>query len=236
MQAINVNMLWVHGPLSGLEYACLSSFVRQGYRVVLWTYGTTHNVPHNVEIQDAREVLPENTIFLNRQGSYAGFSDLFRYAVLRKCGGLYSDVDVVAIKPATMLPKTSFLVSERMRDGRTKINGNLIYVPIPSNGDIVDLAYAYANVFPKKDVIWSEIGPSLLTAIVGIYPHHGFKIMPPTFANEINWWDCPARLLSDEQVPDCHFLHLYNEMWRKANRDKNSPIDRHSLLGRALHL
>ncbi|MFT3736025.1 MAG: glycosyltransferase [Rhodocyclaceae bacterium] len=232
---MNVHMLWVAGSLSRLEYQAIASFVRQGFDVQLWHYGELANVPEGVCQRDAREVLPESSLFLNRQGSYAGFSDLFRYAVLGKFGGLYSDVDVVALRPASEMPQTPFLVTERMRDGRAKINGNVIHLPDPKPGDLIDLAAGYATAFPKDKVFWSEIGPALLTAIAGIYPQHGFDIKPVTFANPVNWWDCPQQLLAPAPAPEqAHFLHLYNEMWRRSGADKNQPIPPDSMLARAL--
>ena len=235
MASNHVHMLWVNGELGRLEFDALSSFVRCRFDVQLWNYGLLGNVPKGVKLRDAREVLPESSLFVNRQGSYAAFSDLFRYAVLRKFGGLYSDVDVVALASPEALPDTPFLVTERMRDGRSKINGNVIHVPQPRSGDLLDLAYAYASVFPKDKISWSEIGPSLLTAIVGIHPEHGFQIMPPDFANGIDWWDCPGKLLSDQAIPErAAFLHLYNDMWRRSRTDKSLSPPIGSMLEQAL--
>lgn len=234
MLPVTVHMLWVRGALSQLEALCIASFVSKGYRVRLWTYGGVSNPPHGIDLCDARDVLPEESLFLNQLGSYAGFSDLFRYAVLRQHGGMYADVDVIAIMPADQLPGVPFLVTERARDGSVKVNGNIIHLPQPCAGDLIDLAFAYASAFPKEQVSWSEIGPSLLTAIVGIHPRHGFAIMPPDFANPVDWWTVPDALLASATPPECFFLHLYNDMWRRARVNKNSPFPPGSLVLRAL--
>lgn len=227
-----VHMLWVSGVLGVLEQGSVASFLSRGYSVNVWTYGGVTQCPAGAKLRDAREVLPESSLFLNQLGTYAGFSDLFRYAVLRKFGGLYSDMDVIALRPAAELPQRPFMVTERTRQGGTKINGNVLHVPDPTPGNIVDLAYAYASVFPKAQLSWGEIGPDLLTAIATIHPRHGFDVMVPAFANPIDWWNCPIGLLEDRPVPDSFFLHLYNDMWRRAGRDKNQAFPARSMLER----
>lgn len=244
---IKAHLFWAYGKLSNLEQLSLISFVKQGYEVNLWTYGDMPNPPKGVLVKDARDILPENAVFLNQRGSYAGFSDLFRYAVLSSIGGLYADTDVIALKPASELPNEPFLVTERTGKKKNlknfirkifkvekddRINGNIIFNPNPKEGDLVNLAYAYSLKFPKKDVKWSEIGPSLLTAIVKIYPEHGFKIQNPDFANPISYSNCPQFLLSSKnKIPkSSFFLHCYNEKWRRAGVDKNEPYPKGSLL------
>lgn len=222
------HMFWAYGDLSRLETLCARSFVAQGWDLTIWTYGGVQNAPAGAAVRDARDVLPESRVFLNSRGSYAGFSDYFRYAVLNRFGGLYTDTDVIALRPPSAMPQGPFMVTERTQGqqgqaGPLGINGNVLSNPQPHAGNVIDLALAYTHRFPKSDVIWSEIGPALLTAIVSIYPKHGFQIMPPEFANPVDWWRCPSALMSPgESLPESSaFLHLYNEMWRRAGIDKN---------------
>lgn len=220
-------MFWAYGNFGRMETMCAKSFINNGYDLQVWTYGReTINIP-GANTRDAREILPESMVFLNRAGSYAGFSDLFRYSVLCACGGLYVDTDVVALKPASALPSTYFVATERRHEGGLALNGNVICNPRFKHGNLIDLARVYAERFPKSDITWSEIGPSLLTAIVQSYPLHGFEIHPPEFANYIDFWNCPHALLNDEgiSIPNsAHFLHLYNDMWRRAGIDKNAKF------------
>lgn len=247
------HMFWAYGNLRQLEQIAAASFVRQGYKLNLWTYGTMSNAPQGVRLRDAREILPESSVFLNQRSSYAGFSDLFRYAVLTKAGGLYADTDVIALKPVREMQTTPFLVTERPENGlgnqviisvkslfqgvaAFKINGNVIFNPSPCRGDIVDLAYAYSERFPKTEIRWAEIGPDLLNAITKIFPHHGFEVKPPDFANPVNWWDCPGKLLRPhyELRTDAAFLHCFTERWRIAGVDLDKPYPDGSLMARLL--
>ena len=219
------HMFWAYGEFSKMEKICANSFIKNGFSLNIWTYGKNEIDIKDASIRDAREIIPESLIFLNQAGSYAGFSDLFRYSILCMYGGLYVDTDVISLKSANKIPTKPFLVTEKSQNGDLKINGNVIFNPVRRNGNLIDLARVYAEKFPKSDITWGEIGPSLLTAIVQSYPGHGFEIYPPDFANHINYWDCPNAFI-DESInfnitEDMHFLHLYNEMWRRAGIDKS---------------
>lgn len=228
---IPTHMFWAYGGFSKMEMICANSFIANSYDLHIWTYGDSTSFPYKAKIMNARDILPESKIFLNRMGSYAGFSDLFRYSVLNKIGGLYADTDVVALKHASLLPTDKFLVTESTQKNSLQINGNVIHNPHPCSGNIIDLAEVFADRFNKNDITWSEIGPALLTAIVKIYPKHGFNIFPPEFANPINYWNCPEHLISPMNFSikeNTFFVHMYNEMWRRANVDKNFSFDNNS--------
>lgn len=228
-QSITAHMFWAKGPVSELEHLCMKSFVDKNYNLLVWSYDDGLLIPRGASLRDANLVIEESKLFLNRKGSYAGFSDLFRYKVLSRFGGLYSDTDVVAIRPSEDLPERQFLVTEYTKKNTFTpyINGNVIYNPFPARGNVIDLALAYARRFPKADIRWSEIGPDLLSAIVSIYPLHNFIIQPPIFANPVPWWECPQKLLQDEfdgLDENCFFFHCYNETWRRAGIDKNEAV------------
>ena len=167
-QAITAHMFWVKSPMSRLEYLCMKSFIDNGYRLLVWSYDDSLEIPDKAVLCDANRVVGESKLFLNRRGSYAGFSDYFRYKVLSRFGGLYADTDVIAVRPAQDLPKKQFLVTEytRKKAFNRYINDNVIYNQNPRKGNVIDLALAYARRFPKADVEWAEIGPDLLSAIV----------------------------------------------------------------------
>lgn len=99
--SVEVHMLWIGGSLSNLEKISILSFLKNGFSVKLWTYGNVLGVPDGTIQHDARTVLPENRIFKYKNGSYAGFANLFRYAVLSKFGGLWADTDVICLIPAS---------------------------------------------------------------------------------------------------------------------------------------
>src|SRR3569623_1820592 len=54
---------WHGPPLSQLHFAAMRSFIDHGHRLRLYTY-SDRKVPDGVELRDAREVLPEDRLFL----------------------------------------------------------------------------------------------------------------------------------------------------------------------------
>ena len=119
-----------------------------------------------------------------------------------------------------------------LTNSATKINGNVIFNPSPSEGDLVDLAYVYSARFRKSEIKWGELGPDLLTAITKIYPGHGYQIMAADFANPFDYWTCLSSFFSEykDLSPAVSFLHLYNEVWRRNRIDKEAPFPPGSFL------
>lgn len=245
---MTVHMFWAYGGISQLESVAMNSFIRMGYGLTVWTYDLSIQLPNGVQKRDAREILDEKCVFVNKVGSYASFSDMFRYAVLSTIGGLYVDTDVIAVKPASELPPGKFLVSERKSiDGRmvtglkmitglnkfirhkVALNNNVIYNPCPDPNDMISLAFRRAYEFPKDKITWSEIGPMLLNDLVQEMPSHGYEIKQVEFANPYPYWNCPEMLLQPGgMVPEqTYFIHCYSEMWRwkRVRKDSLYPVN-----------
>jgi hypothetical protein len=228
-------MFWAYGPFSKLELICVNSFIRHGYGLNIWTYRGLTNAPQGAALRDARKILPESRVFTYKNGSYAGYSNLFRYTLLSRVGGLYIDTDVICLTPAAHLPDGPFVVSERSREGDgSKVNCNVIFSPRPEAGDIIDLAYSFTNRFPVDKLEWSDCGPKLLTLLTRNYPSLAFPVKDADFANSIDFWRCPDALLEPgRQISEgAAFLHLYNQMWTWAGVDKNAPYPKGSLMDR----
>lgn len=232
-QKICVHMLWVEGTLSQLELISVKSFLCHNFDVTLWHFGDIPNVPSGVTLRHVEELLPSAQPFTYANGSYAAFSNLFRYTVLNRFGGLWSDTDVICLRDETTLSQSPFLVSERVRNAQSiKININLIYSPTPERGDIIDLARVFSEAFDVPKLRWGDCGPKLMTLLVKNYPQLAWKVYPPEFCNAIDWWDCPRRLLEPAySLPEgAAFIHCYNEMWRRAGVDKNRQFPQDSLM------
>ena len=100
---VRVNSLWVGSRLRKLEQVCINSHLGVGHEYHLWTYGPVENIPEGVIVEDANSIVPESNVFTYRRGpgkgSYGGFSNLFRYGLLRDRGGWWVDIDLAALKP-----------------------------------------------------------------------------------------------------------------------------------------
>ena len=231
-----VHLFWAYGELSKLEILCLLSYFRNGYDVNLWTYNLLIRVPTGITVRDAKIVFPESRVFTYKSGSYAAFADLFRYAILMKEGGLWSDTDVICLTPSSEIENSGldeFLVTERTRDNKlVSLNNNLIYLRTPKPGCIVDLALGIADKFQVDRLAWGDCGPRLITTLALTYPKILPVLMGAEFANPIDWEDCPASLLAPaKEIPkNWAFLHCYNETWKRAGVSKDSPYPSNSLM------
>ncbi len=229
--SIDVHMFWAYGNFSRLETICANSFIKKGYNLNIWTYGKTLSIS-GATVRDASEILSEDRVYLNKYNSYASFACLFRYCLLCKLGGLWVDTDVAVLKDPEQLPTNKFLVTERTQENGLIINNNVIFNPEPMPGNIVDLARIYSDAVPKEGIEWGAIGPKLLTAFVNLNPNHGFDILPPEFANNFNWWECPEDFINKNgklRLGNSFFLHFYNEMWVRKNINKNAIFDESSI-------
>jgi hypothetical protein len=179
-------------------------------------------------VRNAAELIPSSAQFTTN-GSPATFADLFRLKLLNTYGGLWCDADIIAMKHSSELPAHAFLVSEDIwagswrRDKPYTITNNVIHNPHPKLGNIIDLAYAVAERWPKDNIEWANIGPCLLHNLEDIYPNSEFKVYEPYFANSIRAGDVISAFTSDTQIDSrAHFVHFYNDIWRRENTDKNA--------------
>lgn len=231
----DVHMFWAYGQLSKLEIISINSFLKNDFKLNVWSYDPHLILPTGAQWRDASEIIPENLVFKYKNGSYAGIADLFRYAVLNKLGGMWSDTDVVCLISLDKfldMNSCGFFVTERTKDfGKVTVNNNLIYHPLPKKGDAIDVAYNFALTINKDNLDWGDIGPKLLRVISEHYPNLRPELMEPDFCNSINFWDCPKRLLTTTALPsNAAFVHLYNEMWRARGISKIAPYPVDSLM------
>ncbi|MBI4647898.1 MAG: hypothetical protein HY738_15235, partial [Bacteroidia bacterium] len=78
----------------------------------IWLYDDIPNkLPEHVIKRDANIVIPANQMFFYRKssnfghgkGSFAGFSDIFRYKLLYEYGGWWTDMDICCLKPLQII-------------------------------------------------------------------------------------------------------------------------------------
>src|SRR5882724_10283502 len=99
LHVLPLNTLWIGPALAPLHQLCLLSAVAAGHRVRLFHYGKLDNVPGAIERADAREIFPESAIIRHqRTGSPSIFADRFRYEIMRRGLGAWSDTDVLFLK------------------------------------------------------------------------------------------------------------------------------------------
>lgn len=229
---IQTHMLWVYGDLSQLELICANSFISSGFELNIWTYSDSINAPKGAIVRDAREILSESRIFKYKNGSYSGFSNLFRYSILSQKGGLWADMDVICLTSPDKLGDQPFLVSERQPKNRIGVNTNVIFNPRPEKGDFISMAYAFTDSFPVNKLKWGDCGPRLFSMLAKYYPDISYTIRNPNFANPFDYWDCPKKLLEPNVLMPigAQFIHCYAEMWRRGGYDRDMVYPNDSIM------
>jgi hypothetical protein len=110
-----IRTLWIGPELSTIEQLCIKSFLANGHRVELFTYGDVRNIPAGTVVRDGNDILGEDKVFLYRgHRTYAGFANWFRYLMLYKEGGVWVDIDIVCLKPFNF--DTDFFVGLELPD------------------------------------------------------------------------------------------------------------------------
>ncbi len=234
--ANQVHGLWIKGALSPLEQLTVYSFIEQGYDFHLWTYDLPelYNEIPKLLIRDAREIIPEADVFSYKEsnqfghgkGSFAGFSDIFRYRLLYLHGGWWVDMDVTCLKRFNFQTDYVFRKSKQKDDF---VVGNIMHVPRGTSLMLRCYEQAAASVHAdNKDwmlpinILNQHIKEEQLSEY--IY----------SFTNEDSW-PIVSQLLTGRQYPqDWQAIHWMNEEFRRIGIPKDVYI-KESLLGHLLN-
>ena len=212
-----VRSLWI-GDLSPLEWVCMQSFVRCGHEFQLFMYQPTDKVPAGVVVRDAHEILPAGRVFQNRlgkgKGSFAGFSDLFRYHMLRQLGGWWVDMDVFCLAPFDF--SAPFVLGAEL--DKPVATGVL---KTPAGSELMQKVCRKAEAVDPSRVLWNELCDCLTQSVseLGLLRH----VLPVETFSPIVWNQIPDYVRGRRQfVPEGQTLavHLYHEMWRRHKLDK----------------
>lgn len=220
----SVSTLWIGGSLSWVEELCLSSFVNAGLRVQLYTYDAQMLAPRGVELCDARDILSEELVFenANRPGTFAGFSNIFRYRLLQIRETTWLDSDVLAGR--NPLPGGSYLFG---RESRRYINGAILRAPADSK--FLQEMFDYSMSIDPNTIKWGQLGPKLVTqtaenlALAGLAQPRP-TLYPVSYRQVWRLFDPQQVGWSTRQVEASSTIHLWNEVMRGHGiKSKNPP-------------
>lgn len=216
---VTANFFWHGSRLRLYERACLTSFVRRGLSVNLYTFNDELEVPDGVSRVDARQVAREDEVASltqgGKQGSIAAFTDLFRYRLFQREPGWWFDTDVFCLADAAAFKQieqrsAGLLVGE---EAPGKLNGAVLCVTDPSIAlELEARASAIGKVFP-----WGAIGPDLISRYVGDMPARCTVVSPGTFY-PIHYQEADKLFRSmdrsecEERTRGALSLHLWNEI------------------------
>lgn len=252
-----VHALWIGNQLGKVARSCLMSFISHGHSVHLHTYDNIIDVPDGITICDANLIIPKDKIIKHKAtGSYALFSDIFRYELLKQVDGIYIDCDVYCIDTLS-IPHHGYLLGY---EDDKKINGAVLALPKDSEllNQLITIAYDEHFIPPwygkkaqnrlkwKKrfglakhisQMPWGVIGPEAITYYVQHYQLESY-IQPIDIFYPIHY-TCVNHLMNagldikDITTHRSKCIHLYNEILRKHNL---SNIPENSILSSMLNI
>lgn len=222
-----VQMLWVGGPLSALERLSLTSFLKCGHEVQLYTYGKPANAPRGLKIRDAGEILPHQpgTTDDQRAGA-ARFSDLFRYKLLHERGGVWADIDMVCLRPLDFAAGAEYFFASEVLpaqpgdEGKIRIRASNCAMKAPAGSPVMlDCLQQAQSGNPQGT------GPALLHGALERYNLLAALLNPSLFC-PIPFWNFTALVSGPTTLPpESYGVHCWNESWKRNFFDKNAGYD-----------
>jgi len=227
-----IHMLWIDGELSTLERLSIVSYLRNGHPVRLYTYRPPDNVPGGTSVLDAREVLPESALFRTTSaagyGSWAPFSNVFRYKMLYERGGIWSDADVVCLKPLTFSENMPYFFStERLHPstpgvGASRATVNCTVIKAPQGSAVMKDALEKARSIDVNAAEWAATGGQVLGELVVLHGLNEATLQPSVFC-PVDFWSFAELITGIVTLPaNCYAVHFWNEMWRRNFFNKNA--------------
>lgn len=223
MHSLNFGSLWVGGPLTKIQELSLSSFIFHGHNITLYVYDKDIKVPNGVKKADARDIVEEKEIFLV-ENSYAAFSDVFRYKMIKKTGLAWVDADTICLSDDWNF-KDNIYASEEIHGGGRMVVGGVL--SLPQNSEIVNYLILESQNFDKSKIKWSEIGPLLVNKAF-----HNFGYMDYVYPQKVfcginfkNWnilWE-PSKLDYVLKITkESKSISVYNQQCTRFKIDKNN--------------
>lgn len=238
MQTPNVvRTLWHGSALSIFEELSLRSFLKCGHEVEVYSYQDLA-LPQGVRLCDANTVLPASDVFSYNsglaKGSFAAFSNLFRFKMLYQKGGIWADSDVLCLKSLADLPGAC---AGRVTD--KWLNGAILRFPA-GHPFCLDLSEKLADL--GTDLYLGQTS-ELITQVAGVYKDQ-LHLLPMTafypFHSKQTW-----KLLDPDQLRSCeeaskdsYCVHWWNAVLTLAiDLPKNAlPPEGSFLYNRALEV
>ncbi|HKP02664.1 MAG TPA: glycosyltransferase [Chthoniobacterales bacterium] len=214
-----IQSLWIGKRLSTMELLSIRSFLYHGHSYELYVYEPVENLPEGAIARDANEILPASRIFQYADfKSYAGFSNFFRYKLLLERGGWWVDTDVVCLRPFDC-PAPYVFASEMIPSGPVAASAVL---KCPAGSEAMAHAWKFCESQNPATLKWGETGPRLVAELISSFSLQKYLYPPEVF--------CPLSYCDWEQVLQTGrplnlgersaSIHLWNEMWRHAGREK----------------
>lgn len=130
---MDICTFWYGDRLRPIDWLCLSSMVKTGQTVKLYSHGAIENVPEGVQLVEAESILPLSTLFridpsfpdFKPSRTIVQFSDLFRVKLMKNEAGVWLDTDVYLVKQFHPERGKVWLAQEN----RSRVGVSALYLP-----------------------------------------------------------------------------------------------------------
>jgi mannosyltransferase OCH1-like enzyme len=205
-----------------MEQLSITSFLRNGHEYHLYVYDAVKNIPVGTVVKEADDILPASRIFQYRdRPSVAGFANFFRYKLLLERGGWWTDLDTICLKPFEF--SAEYVFASEINQGLESVNNGIIKVPVGSK--LMEYAVGVCQAKDPKSLVWGETGPRLMSQAVKDHGLESYK-QPYYIFCSFNYsdWHKVLEPYVAALPKEAYAIHLWNEMWRLANQDKNATF------------
>ena len=192
IEKIIIQCLWVGPRLTRMEIASLRSFLSLGYIVHLYTYETVENVPDGVVIKDGNSIMPENEIF-SLKDSYLPLSDIWRYKLLYMKGGIWADLDMIAIRKYDFSEPFIFSSERTIQRGAFKsileMVPNIGIIKAPAGSAFFKDCYEKSLEFNTLNTNSDKLKyMKLFRKLIKKYNYESY-VKPPSYFCNLDWWN-----------------------------------------------
>lgn len=210
--------LWIGNSLTKVEQTALASFIYYKHSFTLFVYDMSIKVPKGIVKEDANKILPESEIF-KVQNSYGPFADMFRYLMIKQTGLTWTDTDSICLRSDWDFGDYLFGFEEENR----LANGIL---RMPQDSDLINFLIKNSVKYDKNKIVWSEIGPLLVTKGANRFGVIKYA-QPPEVFYPVHFWQWKKIWLKDyrkevlDKCKNSHTLQIWNQFLNREGLDKN---------------
>ena len=214
--------MWIGNVLSSMEMLTIKSFIANGHAFYLWLYDSPNiEKIDNLFIMDASDIISREFVFSYKEknafghgkGSYAGFSDIFRYKLLYEYGGWWVDMDITCLKPFDFEQEYVFRAHHEL-----DVVGNVL--KCPRGSDLMKAAYEEAVTAVTADNTDWHKPIEILNKYILQFDLREFILADLSYSDD---WRIISKLIKSrwKYNSDYYFIHWMNEEWRARYLSKD---------------
>lgn len=254
-----INYFWHGESFSKMEILSFTSAWKNNHQPVIWTYEQEIiGTPSFVILKEASTIIPKEKFnyFLNvLKLPLANISDILRYSILLKYGGIYSDTDIIFLDNLDLIKEEEYFCSSYEYNYGELANGCLM--KLKANSSIAQYLFTTCNAriremdlgIPNVNFEYCYLGPFLVQKCAA---EMHVKVLSFDMINPISWrW--VNKIIAFTQ-PDYKFIlknivrilifkktsgyrltkntlaiHLSNEIWKNHSFDKDGRFHKWSI-------